>query len=133
MKKQRVHLPPEINPSQIPKWLGNSSHANLPPRPPATPYNAFTKSNDPTLYRRYTRHSHQRNFPLKHHGLSPSPPLSSSDRLRPPLPLLWPCLDALALFRSQISPKFYYAKRRFHITSKYRHMHGVLNVDEIKN
>jgi hypothetical protein len=65
MKKQKVHLPPEINPSQIPKWLGNSSHANLPPRPPATPYNAFTKSNDPTLYRRYTRHSHQSPFPPK--------------------------------------------------------------------
>jgi hypothetical protein len=30
-------------------------------------------------------------------------------------------------------PKFYYAKRRFPITSKYRHMHAVLNVDEIKN
>jgi hypothetical protein len=30
-------------------------------------------------------------------------------------------------------PKFYYVKKRFTITSKYRHMHGVLNVDEIKN
>jgi hypothetical protein len=30
-------------------------------------------------------------------------------------------------------PKFHYAKRRFTITSKYRHMYGVLNVDEIKN
>jgi hypothetical protein len=29
--------------------------------------------------------------------------------------------------------KFYYAKRRFSITSKCRHMHEVLNVDEIKN
>jgi hypothetical protein len=29
--------------------------------------------------------------------------------------------------------KFYYAKRRFSITSKYRHMYGVLNVDKIKN
>jgi hypothetical protein len=29
--------------------------------------------------------------------------------------------------------KFYYAKRKFPITSKYRQMHGVLNVDEIKN
>jgi hypothetical protein len=29
--------------------------------------------------------------------------------------------------------KFYYAKRRFSVTSKYRQMHGVLNVDEIKN
>jgi hypothetical protein len=30
-------------------------------------------------------------------------------------------------------PKFYYVKRRFPITSKCRQMHGVLNVDEIKN
>jgi hypothetical protein len=30
-------------------------------------------------------------------------------------------------------PKIHYAKRRFPITSKYRYMHGVLNVDEIKN
>jgi hypothetical protein len=37
------------------------------------------------------------------------------------------------LFRSKYFPKFHYAKRRFSITSKYRHMHGVLNVDEIKN
>jgi hypothetical protein len=29
--------------------------------------------------------------------------------------------------------KFYYAKKKILITSKYRHMHGVLNVDEIKN
>jgi len=54
MKKQRVHLPPQNKPfPQNPKWLGNSSLANLPRRPPATPYNAFTKSNDPTLSRRY--------------------------------------------------------------------------------
>jgi hypothetical protein len=33
----------------------------------------------------------------------------------------------------QFSPKFYYAKRRFSVTSKCRQMHGVLNVDEIKN
>jgi hypothetical protein len=33
----------------------------------------------------------------------------------------------------QIHPKFHYAKRRFSITSKCRHMHRVLNVDEIKN
>jgi hypothetical protein len=39
----------------------------------------------------------------------------------------WACLD----FR--IHPKFYYAKRRFPITSKYRQMHEVLNVDEIIN
>jgi hypothetical protein len=31
------------------------------------------------------------------------------------------------------TPKFYYAKRRFSITSKCRQMHGVLNIDEIKN
>jgi hypothetical protein len=30
-------------------------------------------------------------------------------------------------------PKFHYAKRRFSITSKYRQMHVVLNVDKIKN
>jgi hypothetical protein len=29
-------------------------------------------------------------------------------------------------------PKFHYTKRRFSITSKCRHMHGVLNIDEIK-
>jgi hypothetical protein len=29
--------------------------------------------------------------------------------------------------------KFHYVKRRFLVTSKCRHMHGVLNVDEIKN
>jgi hypothetical protein len=34
---------------------------------------------------------------------------------------------------SQIHHKFYYAKRRFSITSKYRHIYGVLNVNEIKN
>jgi hypothetical protein len=38
-----------------------------------------------------------------------------------------PCLDA------KFSPKFHYAKRRFPITLKCQHMHGVLNVDEIKN
>jgi hypothetical protein len=30
-------------------------------------------------------------------------------------------------------PKFHYAKRRFSVTSKNRHMYEVLNVDEIKN
>jgi hypothetical protein len=45
---------------------------------------------------------------------------------------------AMALFRSQACldtkyfPKFYYAKRRFPVTSKYRHIHGVLNIDKIK-
>jgi hypothetical protein len=38
-----------------------------------------------------------------------------------------PCLDP------KFSLKFYYAKKKFFITSKCRHMHGVLNVDEIKN
>jgi hypothetical protein len=38
-----------------------------------------------------------------------------------------PCLDA------KFFPKFYCAKRRFLVTSKYRHMYRVLNVDEIKN
>jgi hypothetical protein len=37
------------------------------------------------------------------------------------------CLD------SKYFPKFHYVKRRFSITLKCRHMHGVLNVDEIKN
>jgi hypothetical protein len=36
-----------------------------------------------------------------------------------------PCLDAKYFL------KFYYAKRRFPVTSKCRHMYGVLNVDEI--
>jgi hypothetical protein len=39
----------------------------------------------------------------------------------------WPCLD------SQIHSKFYYVKRRFSVTSKYRHIYGVLNIDKIKN
>jgi hypothetical protein len=34
---------------------------------------------------------------------------------------------------SRFHPKFYYAKRRFFITSKYRHIYEVLNIDEIKN
>jgi hypothetical protein len=38
-----------------------------------------------------------------------------------------------ALLDAKFSPKFHYAKRRFSITSKYRHMYGVLNVDKIKN
>jgi hypothetical protein len=40
---------------------------------------------------------------------------------------LRPCLD------TKFTPKFHYAKRRFTITSKCRHIYGVLNVDEIKN
>jgi hypothetical protein len=31
------------------------------------------------------------------------------------------------------SSKKYYAKKRFPVTSNLRYMHGVLNVDEIKN
>jgi hypothetical protein len=34
---------------------------------------------------------------------------------------------------SRIHLKFYYAKRRFPVTSKCRQMHGVLNVDKIIN
>jgi hypothetical protein len=34
---------------------------------------------------------------------------------------------------ADLTPKFHYAKRRFSITSKYRHIYGVLNIDEIKN
>jgi hypothetical protein len=33
--------------------------------------------------------------------------------------------------KAQLLPKFYYAKRRFPITSKCRHMYEVLNIDEI--
>jgi hypothetical protein len=40
---------------------------------------------------------------------------------------VWPCLVP------KFFPKFHYAKRRFSITSKCRQMHGVLNIDEIKN
>jgi hypothetical protein len=32
-----------------------------------------------------------------------------------------------------ILPKFYYKKRRFSVTSKCWQMHGVQNIDEIKN
>jgi hypothetical protein len=39
----------------------------------------------------------------------------------------WACLD------HQIHPQIPLCKRRFSITSKYRHMHEILNVDEIKN
>jgi hypothetical protein len=40
---------------------------------------------------------------------------------------LGPCLDP------KFHPKFHYAKRRFSVTSKCRHIYRVLNVDEIKN
>jgi hypothetical protein len=39
----------------------------------------------------------------------------------------------MPVFSYPILPKFHYAKRRFTVTSKCRQMHGVLNVDEIKN
>jgi hypothetical protein len=42
-------------------------------------------------------------------------------------------LAAIISADTQIHPKFHYAKRRFSITSKCRHIYGVLNVDEIKN
>jgi hypothetical protein len=49
-------------------------------------------------------------------------------------PLAWaPQQNTKALFSSPILPKFHYAKRKFPVTSKCRQMHGVLNVDEIKN
>jgi hypothetical protein len=39
-----------------------------------------------------------------------------------------------ALFSFSKTPeKMHYAKRRFPVTSNLRYMHGVLNVDEIKN
>jgi hypothetical protein len=40
---------------------------------------------------------------------------------------LEPCLDV------KYFPKFHYAKRRFPVTLKCRHIYGVLNVDKIKN
>jgi hypothetical protein len=46
---------------------------------------------------------------------------------------IWTALLTQVLFRCQIFPKFHRAKRRFPITSKCRHMHEVLNIDEIKN
>jgi hypothetical protein len=39
--------------------------------------------------------------------------------------------DPLPLFSSQIQPQISLCKKKIPITSKYRHMHGVLNVDEI--
>jgi hypothetical protein len=49
-----------------------------------------------------------------------------------PRPSCWLCLLRPCLV-PQIHHKLHYTKIRFSITSKYRHMHGVLNVDEIKN
>jgi hypothetical protein len=42
-------------------------------------------------------------------------------------------LSKQACLVAPIFPKFYYAKRRFPVISKYRQMHEILNVDEIKN
>jgi hypothetical protein len=44
-----------------------------------------------------------------------------------PSSTIWPCLFP------QFSFKFHYTKRRFFVTLKCRQMHGVINVDEIKN
>jgi hypothetical protein len=38
---------------------------------------------------------------------------------------------AKPLFSSQIQPQILLCKKKIPITSKYRHMYGVLNVDEI--
>jgi hypothetical protein len=45
----------------------------------------------------------------------------------------WLALAAGPCLVPQFSSKIYYAKRRFLVITKYRQMHGVLNVDEIKN
>jgi hypothetical protein len=34
---------------------------------------------------------------------------------------------------AKFHPKFHYTKKNFPVTLKCRHMHGVLNIDEIKN
>jgi hypothetical protein len=48
--------------------------------------------------------------------------------VRPASPSPSACLD------NKFHPKFHYAKKkRFLVTSKYRYMHGVLNIDKIKN
>jgi hypothetical protein len=63
--------------------------------------------------------------------------------LRAPAPLFFPKQSWLiirvpikivrACLVPNFSPQLHYAKRRFPITSKCRQMHGVLNIDEIKN
>jgi hypothetical protein len=45
-----------------------------------------------------------------------------------PVPYVVPATKTMSKF----TPKFYCVKRRFFVTSKYRHMHIVLNVDKIK-
>jgi hypothetical protein len=57
------------------------------------------------------------------HQLAPFPLPAKPSRSR----RLCPCLD------TRFRLKFYYAKKRFSVTSKCRHMHEVSNVDEIKN
>jgi hypothetical protein len=46
--------------------------------------------------------------------------------------LCWTCRESTQPTHKFV-PKFHYVKRRFSITSKCRHIYGVLNVDEIKN
>jgi hypothetical protein len=41
--------------------------------------------------------------------------------------------EKMVMFSSQFLSKFHYAKKRFSIISKYRQMHKVLNINEIKN
>jgi hypothetical protein len=60
------------------------------------------------------------------HASVPHPHPSLLEREPPPFRCC-PCLVP------NFSPKFHYAKRRFPVTSKCRHMYEVLNVDEIKN
>jgi hypothetical protein len=76
----------------------------------------------PTLPRAYRSgsdaHLLVRGIPVDLDGSSPK------SKARSPLST---CLVPLIL------SKFHYAKRRFSVTSKCRQMHGVLNVDKIKN
>jgi hypothetical protein len=54
----------------------------------------------------------------------------SLTRVETPKPLN---VITLALFSSQFLPQIPLCKKKISITSKCRHMYGVLNVDEIKN
>ena len=45
----------------------------------------------------------------------------------------WEDAEIGAMFSSPKSKFWHYVKRRFFVTSNLRYMHGVLNVDEIKN
>jgi hypothetical protein len=60
-------------------------------------------------------------------------PVDDGILLLPPLLLLSIRFPSAPCLVPQFSLKFYYVKRRFPVTSKCRQMHGVLNVDEIKN